>query len=44
MQELIGDCLSVLGPANGLSQPNDAAYLELSSGERLAFTPDSFVV
>jgi hydrogenase expression/formation protein HypE len=44
MQELIGECLSVLGPANGLGQPNDAACLELPSGERLAFTTDSFVV
>jgi hydrogenase expression/formation protein HypE len=44
MQELIADCLSVLGPANGLGQPNDAACLELDSGERLAFTTDSFVV
>ncbi|MBM3498857.1 MAG: hydrogenase expression/formation protein HypE [Armatimonadetes bacterium] len=44
MQELIADCLGVLGPANGLDQPNDAACLELPSGERLAFTTDSFVV
>jgi hydrogenase expression/formation protein HypE len=44
MQELIGDCLRVLGPANGLEQPNDAACLELAGGERLAFTTDSFVV
>jgi hydrogenase expression/formation protein HypE len=44
MQDLIGDCLSVLGPANGLGQPNDAACVELPSRERLAFTTDSFVV
>jgi hydrogenase expression/formation protein HypE len=44
MQDLIADCLRVLGPANGLAQPNDAAYVELSGDERLAFTTDSFVV
>jgi len=44
MQELIDDCLAVLGPANGLGQLNDAACLELGGGERLAFTTDSFVV
>ncbi|MGQ9731509.1 MAG: hydrogenase expression/formation protein HypE [Candidatus Zipacnadales bacterium] len=44
MEELIGDCLTLLGPANGVEQLNDAAYLQLESGERLAFTTDSFVV
>ena len=44
MQELIGDCLSLLGPANGVGELNDAATLALDSGERLAMTTDSFVV
>ncbi len=44
MQELIGECLHVLGPANGVGQLNDAASVELPSGARLAFTTDSFVV
>ena len=44
MQDLIGDCLSLLGPANGVTQLNDAATLELPSGERIAMTTDSFVV
>jgi len=44
MQDLIGECLGLLGPANGVAQLNDAASLALPDGARLAFTTDSFVV
>jgi hydrogenase expression/formation protein HypE len=44
MQDLIGECLGLLGPANGVGQLNDAASIGLPGGARLAFTTDSFVV
>ena len=44
MQELIGECLELLGPANGVVELHDAACLSLDSGERIAMTTDSFVV
>lgn len=44
MQELIGESLELLGPANGVVELNDAACWQTPGGERIAFTTDSFVV
>ncbi len=44
MQELIGEGLELLGPANGVGELNDAACWETPAGDRVAFTTDSFVV
>jgi hydrogenase expression/formation protein HypE len=44
MQELIGESLELLGPANGVAELNDAAYWDTPSGDRIALTTDSFVV
>ncbi len=44
MQELIGESLELLGPANGVLELNDAACWQAPGGERIAFTTDSFVV
>jgi hydrogenase expression/formation protein HypE len=44
MQELIGESLELLGPANGVAELNDAACWQAPGGQRIAFTTDSFVV